>query len=35
VPLAEGLARTASWFAGALDDRDLAAVHAHAGSGSE
>ena len=35
VPLADGLARTAAWFADALRDRELAAVHAHAGSGSE
>jgi UDP-glucose 4-epimerase len=35
VPLADGLARTAAWFAGALGDGALAAVHAHPGSGSE
>jgi UDP-glucose 4-epimerase len=35
VPLADGLARTAAWFGDALGDRELAAVHAHAGSGSE
>lgn len=35
VPLAEGLARTASWFASALDDPALRAVEANAASGSE
>ena len=35
VPLADGLARTAAWFAEALRDPDLAGVHAHATSGSE
>jgi UDP-glucose 4-epimerase len=35
VPLADGLARTAAWFADALRDPELAAVHAHAASGSE
>jgi UDP-glucose 4-epimerase len=35
VPLADGLARTAAWFASALQDPELAAVHAHAASGSE
>jgi len=35
VGLADGLARTAAWFAGALADPELAAVHAHAASGSE
>jgi UDP-glucose 4-epimerase len=35
VPLADGLAGTAAWFAAALDDPALAAVEAHAASGSE
>jgi UDP-glucose 4-epimerase len=35
VPLADGLGRTARWFAEALRDPDLSSVHAHAGSGSE
>lgn len=35
VPLADGLARTAAWFAQALHDPALAAVRAHAASGSE
>ncbi len=35
VPLEEGLARTAAWFAGALADPALAGVRAHAASGSE
>ncbi len=35
VPLADGLARTAAWFRAALRDPELAAVRAHAGSGSE
>lgn len=35
VPLADGLARTAAWFTDSLRDPDLAAVHAHAASGSE
>jgi hypothetical protein len=35
VTLADGLARTAAWFAGALADPTLAAVEAHAASGSE
>jgi UDP-glucose 4-epimerase len=35
VPLADGLARTAAWFAEALRDPALASVHAHAASGSE
>ena len=35
VPLREGLAETAAWFATALEDPALAAVEAHAASGSE
>ena len=35
VPLADGLAGTAAWFAAALEDPALAAVEAHAASGSE
>jgi UDP-glucose 4-epimerase len=35
VPLDDGLARTATWFADALGDPGLAGVHAHAASGSE
>jgi UDP-glucose 4-epimerase len=35
VPLAEGLARTAAWFAEALNDPELSGVNAHAASGSE
>ena len=35
VPLREGLAETAAWFAAALEDPALAAVEAHAASGSE
>lgn len=35
VPLADGLARTAAWFAEALADPELAAVRGHIASGSE
>ena len=35
MPLADGLASTAAWFAAALQDPALAAVEAHAASGSE
>ncbi len=35
VPLADGLARTAAWFAQALADPELAAVRGHVASGSE
>ena len=35
VPLADGLASTAAWFAAALENPELAAVEAHAASGSE
>jgi UDP-glucose 4-epimerase len=35
VPLADGLRRTATWFAAALEDPELAAVTPHAASGSE
>jgi len=35
VSLADGLARTAAWFSGALADPELAAIRPHAASGSE
>ena len=35
VTLADGLARTAAWFTDALQDPSLAAVRAHAASGSD